>query len=181
MARPRLPPVADGLLALDAERRAAQTALQEKQARRNALAKEIGQGKRAGADTAALEAEATALRDAMERLETRVPELDAAIRGALEVLPNILDASVPDGPDETANVVLKQFGTPRGFDFEPKQHFELGEAMGMMDFATAAKLAGARFTVLRGGLARLERALGQFMLDLHTREHGYTEASMPFW
>nr|WP_294554057.1 serine--tRNA ligase [uncultured Rhodopila sp.] len=180
MGRRRLPPVADALLALDAERRAAQTALQEKQARRNALAKEIGQGKRAGADTAALEAEATALRDAMDSLETRVPELDAAIRGALEVLPNILDSSVPDGPDETANVVLKQFGTPRTFDFEPKQHFELGEAMGQMDFATAAKLAGARFTVLRGGLARLERALGQFMLDLHMQAHGYTEASMPF-
>jgi seryl-tRNA synthetase len=180
MARRGLPPVADSLLALDADRRAAQTALQEKQARRNALAKEIGQGKRAGADTAALEAEATALRDAMDGLEQRVPELDAAIRGALEVLPNILDASVPDGPDETANVVLKQFGTPREFSFAPKQHFELGEAMGQMDFATAAKLAGARFTVLRGALARLERALGQFMLDLHTQEHGYTEASMPY-
>ncbi len=79
-----------------------------------------------------------------------------------------------------ANVVLKQSGSPRAFNFEPKQHFELGEAMGLMDFATAAKLAGARFTVLRGGLARLERALGQFMLDLHTQEHGYTEASMPY-
>jgi seryl-tRNA synthetase len=180
MGRRGLPPVSAALLALDADRRAAQTALQEKQARRNALAKEIGQGKRAGADTAALEAEATALRDAMDSLETWVPELDAAIRGALEVLPNILDASVPDGPDETANVVLKQFGTPREMNFAPKQHFELGEAMGMMDFATAAKLAGARFTVLRGALARLERALGQFMVDLHTLEHGYTEASMPY-
>ena len=180
MGRRGLPPVSEALLALDAERRTAQTALQEKQARRNALAKEIGQGKRAGADTAALEAEATALRNAMDDLESRVPDLDAAIRGALEVLPNILDASVPDGPNETANVVLKQYGTKREFNFEPKQHFELGEALGMMDFATAAKLAGARFTVLRGPLARLERALGQFMLDLHTLEHGYTEASMPY-
>ncbi len=143
MARRGLPAVSADLLALDAERRTAQTALQEKQARRNALAKEIGQGKRTGADTAALEAEATALRDAMDDLERRVPELDAAIRGSLEVLPNILDASVPDGPNETANVVLKQYGTPRAFDFEPKQHFELGEALGMMDFATAAKLAGS--------------------------------------
>ena len=180
MGRRGLPPVSEALLALDAERRTAQTALQEKQARRNSLAKEIGQGKRAGADTAALEAEATALRNAMDDLESRVPDLDAAIRGALEVLPNILDASVPDGPNETANVVLKQYGTKREFNFEPKQHFELGEALGMMDFATAAKLAGARFTVLRGPLARLERALGQFMLDLHTLEHGYTEASMPY-
>jgi seryl-tRNA synthetase len=180
MARRGLPVVSAGLLALDAERRAAQTALQEKQARRNALAKEIGQGKRTGADTAALEAEATVLRDAMDSLGNQVPELDAAIRSALEVLPNILDASVPDGPNETANVVLKQYGTPREFNFAPKQHFELGEALGMMDFATAAKLAGARFTVLRGPLARLERALGQFMLDLHTLEHGYTEASVPY-
>jgi seryl-tRNA synthetase len=180
MARRGLPPVADGLLALDAERRAAQTALQEKQARRNALAREIGQGKRTGADTAALEAEATALRQDMDGLEKQVPELDAAIKAALEVLPNLLDPSVPDGKDETSNVELKRFGTPREFSFTPKQHFELGEALGQMDFATAAKLAGARFTVLRGPLARLERALGQFMLDLHTQEHGYTEASMPY-
>src|SRR3954468_12963012 len=122
MARRGLPPVSDSLLALDAERRAAQTALQEKQARRNALAKEIGQGKRTGADTAALEAEATALRDAMDSLEKQVPRLDAAIKGALEVLPNILDASVPDGKDETSNVELKRFGTPRMFSFTPKQH-----------------------------------------------------------
>jgi seryl-tRNA synthetase len=180
MARRGLPPVADNLLALDADRRAAQTALQEKQARRNALAREIGQGKRAGADTSALEAEATTLRQDMDSLEKQVPELDAAIKGALEVLPNLLDASVPDGKDETSNVELRHFGTPREFNYTPKQHFELGEALGQMDFATAAKLAGARFTVLRGPLARLERALGQFMLDLHTQEHGYTEASMPY-
>jgi len=180
MARRGLPPVSDGLLALDAERRAAQTALQEKQARRNALAREIGHGKRTGADTSALEAEATTLRQDMDSLERQVPELDAAIKGALEVLPNILDASVPDGKDETSNVELKHFGSPRTFSFTPKQHFELGEALGQMDFATATKLAGSRFTVLRGKLARLERALGQFMLDLHTQEHGYTEASMPY-
>jgi seryl-tRNA synthetase len=180
MARRGLPPVSADLLALDAERRAAQTALQEKQARRNALAKEIGQGKRTGADTSALEAEATALRDAMDSLEKQVSELDGAIKGALQVLPNILDASVPDGRDETANAELKRYGTKREFAFAPKQHFELGEALGQMDFATAAKLAGARFTVLRGPLARMERALGQFMLDLHTQEHGYTEASMPY-
>ena len=87
----------------------------------------------------------------------------------------MLDPDVPDGPDETANVVLKQHGEPRDLGFQPKQHFELGEALGMMDFAAAAKIAGARFVVLRGPLARLERALGQFMIDLHTREHGYTE------
>ena len=91
----------------------------------------------------------------------------------------MLDPDVPDGPDETANVVLKQHGEPRDLGFQPKQHFELGEALGMMDFATAAKIAGARFIVLRGPLARLERALGQFMIDLHTREHGYTETIVP--
>src|SRR3954452_9273411 len=180
LARRGLPAVSAELLLQDAERRAAQTALQEKQARRNALAREIGQGKRTGADTSVLEAEATALRQDMDSLERQVPELDAAIKGALEVLPNILDASVPDGKDETSNVELKHFGSPRTFSFTPKQHFELGEALGQMDFATATKLAGSRFTVLRGKLARLERALGQFMLDLHTQEHGYTEASMPY-
>jgi seryl-tRNA synthetase len=179
MARRGLPPVAADLMALDTDRRAAQTALQEKQARRNALAKEIGQGKRTGTDTAALEAEATALRGDMDSLEKRVPELDAAIRRILEGLPNILDLSVPDGPDESANVVLKQIGQPRDFSFTPKQHFELGEALGMMDFPTAAKLAGARFTILRGPLARMERALGQFMLDQHTQDRGYLETIVP--
>jgi seryl-tRNA synthetase len=179
MARRGLAPIASELMALDTDRRAAQTALQEKQARRNALAREIGQGKRTGADTAALEIEATALRGDMDSLEKQVPELDAGIRSILESLPNILDASVPDGPDETANVILKQIGTLREFNFDPKQHFELGEALGMMDFATAAKLAGARFTVLRGPLARMERALGQFMLDQHTEERGYLETIVP--
>jgi seryl-tRNA synthetase len=179
MARRGLPPVAAEMMSLDAQRRIAQTALQEKQARRNALAREIGQGKRAGADTTALETEATALRGDMESLEKQVPELDAGIRRILETLPNILDASVPDGPDETANVVLKRVGEPRGMNFASKQHFELGEALGMMDFATAAKLAGARFTVLRGPLARLERALGQYMLDQHTQHRGYVETIVP--
>jgi seryl-tRNA synthetase len=179
LARRGLPPAAAELMVLDADRRAAQTALQEKQARRNALAREIGQGKRAGTDTAALEAEASGLRGDMDSLEKRVPELDAAIRRILEGLPAVLDASVPDGPDETANVVLTEVGQKRTFHFPPKQHFELGEALGMMDFATAAKLAGARFTVLRGKLARMERALGQFMLDQHTLERGYLETIVP--
>jgi seryl-tRNA synthetase len=179
MARRGLLAVAEGILTLDADRRASQTALQEKQARRNALSREIGQGKRSGADTAAQEAEATALRTEMEALETKVPELDLGIRRILETLPNVLDASVPDGPDETANVELKRIGTPRAFNFAPKQHFEIGEALGMMDFPTAAKLAGARFTVLRGPLARMERALGQFMLDQHTQERGYQETIVP--
>jgi len=179
MARRGLAPVATELMAMDTDRRAAQTALQEKQARRNALSREIGQGKRTGVDTSVLEAEATALRADMDSLEKRTPDLDAAIRRVLETLPNVLDEAVPDGPDETANLVLKLSGEPRAFNFAPKQHFDLGEALGMMDFATAAKLAGARFTVLRGPLARMERALAQFMLDQHTQERGYLETIVP--
>ncbi len=179
LARRGLPAVSSEVLAQDAERRAALTALQEKQARRNVLAREIGQGRRSGADTSAMEAEATLLRDETEALERRAADLEEAIKRVLEGLPNVLDPDVPDGPDESANVVLEQFGEPRDLGFQPKQHFELGEALGMMDFAAAAKIAGARFVVLRGALARLERALGQFMIDLHTREHGYTEYVVP--
>jgi seryl-tRNA synthetase len=179
MARRGLPPASPVILERDTVRRAAQTALQEKQARRNALAKQVGEGRRRGEDTAALEAEATALRTDMEGLEADAARLDADINAILAALPNILDADVPDGPDESANVVLKQWGEPRDLGFEPKQHFDLGEALGLMDFATAAKIAGTRFTLLRGDLAHMERALGQFMLDLHTREHGYEETIVP--
>jgi seryl-tRNA synthetase len=179
MARRGLASVAADIVARDADRRAAQSAVQDKQARRNALAKQVGEGKRKGADTASLEAEATALRGEMEALERKAQDLDAEIRAILESLPNILDAGVPDGADETANVVVKQSGAPRDLGFQPKQHFELGEALGLMQFEQAAKLAGSRFTILRGALARLERALGQFMLDMHTAEHGYEEVQVP--
>ena len=179
MARRGLGPLSGQVLALDSTRRAAQAALQEKQSRRNALAKEIGQGKRSGADTSAMEAEATALRDDMAALEAEAKAADDAQLRLLEALPNILDAAVPDGRDEADNVVLKQHGEPASLGFPAKQHFELGEALGLMDFSNAAKLAGARFTVLKGALARLERALGQYMLDLHTTQHGYTEAQVP--
>jgi seryl-tRNA synthetase len=179
LTRRGLPPISRQILALDGERRAAQTALQEKQARRNALSRQIGEGRRHGADTGALESEAVALRADMEALEIRVGVLDTEIRAIIERLPNVLDADVPDGADETANVVVRQVGTLTDFALQPRQHFELGEALGMMDFESAAKLAGSRFTVLRGALARLERALGQFMIDLHTREHGYEETAVP--
>ncbi|CAA9283482.1 MAG: Seryl-tRNA synthetase [uncultured Acetobacteraceae bacterium] len=179
LARRGLPPAAEAALAEDVRRRAAQTALEAKQARRNALAREIGQAKRGGGDTAALEREAAALRGEMEGLEAEAASAERAQTALLEALPNLLDAEVPDGPDETANVVLHQHGEPRRFDFTPRQHFEIGEALGLMDFAAAAKLAGSRFTVLRGALARLERALGQWMLNLHTEEHGYTETAVP--
>ncbi len=179
LARRGIAPVTPELVAFDTERRAVLTALQELQARRNAISKDVGAGRRAGTDTAALEAAATALRTETERLERRSEMLDGEIRLRLEGLPNLLDAAVPDGVDESANVVLAQHGGPRNFGFEPRQHFELGEALGMMDFATASKLSGARFTVLRGPLARLERALGQFMIDLHTGAHGYAETAVP--
>ncbi|RKK04252.1 serine--tRNA ligase [Pseudoroseomonas wenyumeiae] len=179
LARRALPPAAEAILEQDNIRRAAQTALQELQARRNQLSKEIGIGKRQGADTAALEAEATALRGRMEALEAEAKAADAAQTSLLETLPNLLDDSVPEGREESDNVVLHQHGNPPNLPFTPKQHFEIGEALGLMDFAGAAKLAGARFTVLKGQLARLERALGQYMLSLHVDEHGFTETSVP--
>ncbi len=179
MARRGLEPQSEAILTLDTERRAALGLLQEKQARRNEMAREIGRAKREGRETAALEAEAVSLRVDMERLQTDADDLDARIKGVLEALPNILAAEVPDGRDESANVVLKTWGEPPAFDFTPRQHFELGEALGLMDFAGAAKLAGARFTVLRGPLARMERALGQFMIDLQTADHGYEEMVVP--
>jgi seryl-tRNA synthetase len=115
----------------------------------------------------------------MEALEAGSVSLDAELRNSLARLPNRLDADVPDGADENANLEMKRWGAIPDFDFAPKQHFEIGEALGLMDFDRAARLAGSRFTVLRGPLARLERALGQFMINLHTEEHGYTETSVP--
>ncbi|WP_043335488.1 serine--tRNA ligase [Belnapia moabensis] len=176
MARRGLAPLSAELLALDAARREDVTRQQEALTRRNELAKQIGMRKRKGEDTAALEDEARELRQFLEAFETRRFEID----DRLATLPNILDADVPDGRDESDNVVLHQHGEPPRPNFAPKQHFELGEALGLMDFAAATKLAGARFTVLRGALARLERALGQWMLTLHATEHGYTETSVPY-
>ena len=153
--------------------------LQTMQAERNAIAKRIGEAKRAKADTAALEEEGARLRKVMESGECDASQADRLLREILEAVPNLLDAAVPDGKDEAANKVEKTWGVKREFAFTPKQHFELGEALGLMDFAGAAKLAGSRFTVLKGALARLERALGQFMLDVHTAEHGYSETVVP--
>jgi seryl-tRNA synthetase len=179
LARRGLPAAAAAILARDEARRTAQTALQEAQSRRNAIAKEIGIAKRQGADTAAQEAEAARLRDAMAALEADAATAEREQAALLEALPNLLDAEVPEGADESANVVLHQHGQSFELPFPAKQHFELGEALGLMDFTMAAKLAGSRFVVLKGALARLERALGQWMLDLHTREHGYTECAVP--
>jgi seryl-tRNA synthetase len=168
MAQRGLEPVAQQLVAQDAARRAALQSFEAKQA------------KRSGADSSALEAEGAALRDEIAALEAEAQALDAAMKGVLEGYPNILDADVPEGRDESANVVLHTHGEPPRPNFTPRQHFEIGEALGLMDFASAAKLAGSRFTVLRGALARLERALGQWMLNLHTEQHGYVEHTVPY-
>lgn len=179
LARRGIAPVAQKLVSWDEERRLALTALQEKQARRKALAREIGALKRTGEDSSALEAEAITLRSDMEHLELRVADLEGQSNEVLASLPNRLDPSVPEGPDETANVIQHVWGTRPDFSFTARQHFELGEALGLMDFGTASKLSGARFVVLRGALARLARALGQFMLDQHMDENGYEETQVP--
>lgn len=179
MARRGLPPCALDILARDEEWRGLQTRMQEAQAQRKTLSRQVGEGRRNRQDTTPLEARSVQLGDDIQAYEGRAREIEEALHLILASLPNVLDADVPDGPDETANVVLKQWGEPRDLGFQPKQHFELGEGLGMMDFSTAAKLAGARFTILRGKLARLNRAIGQFMLDLHTGEHGYEEIVVP--
>lgn len=179
LARRNLPAVAESLVKEDEQRRAALAALQEAQGQRKGLAKEIGQAKRAGEDTTAIEARGAALREQIAELEARASEIQARIDGVLQRLPNQLDASVPDGKDESDNVVVHQRGEVPSFAFEAKQHFELGEALGLMDFTAAGKIAGSRFVMLRGALARLERALGQFMLDVHTGEFGYEEVTVP--
>jgi seryl-tRNA synthetase len=179
LARRGILPLSAELLAIDEEWRASVGKLQELQARRNAMGKRIGEAKRAKEDTTALEAEGSCIRGEMEALEADVPRLELLLRDALAKIPNLLDEVVPEGRDEAANKVEKEWGTKPDFAFTPKQHFELGEALGLMDLAAAAKIAGSRFTVLKGALARLERALGQFMLDVHTVEHGYSETIVP--
>ncbi|HZD26724.1 MAG TPA: serine--tRNA ligase [Alphaproteobacteria bacterium] len=167
------------VLELDAEMRAARTRMQESQARRNEASKQIGAAKAKGEDAEALIAEVASLKETLQQSE----EAERRMRGELEALlaglPNLPADEVPDGADETANVELRRHGEPRQFDFAPKEHFELGEAMGEMDFEAASRLSGSRFVVLSGALARLERALAAFMLDLQTREFGYTEVSPP--
>jgi seryl-tRNA synthetase len=180
-ARRGLEPLAKTLLALDDSRRAAITKLQAAQERRNAASKEIGvamKEKDAG--------RADALKAEVAKIKEDWPAMEAAERKAIKDLddelaeiPNAPLDSVPDGKDEHDNVEVLRWGEPRGFEFEPKEHFDLGEGLGLMDFETATKLSGARFVVNKGQIARLERALAQFMLDLHTDEHGYQEVNPP--
>ncbi|MEO1048637.1 MAG: serine--tRNA ligase, partial [Pseudomonadota bacterium] len=168
------------ILALDEERRALTTQLQEAQSRRNEASKAIGKAMGQGdTDTAeALKAEVAELKQTMPELEERERTIGAELESALLVLPNTLDASVPDGENEEDNVFLREWGEKPSFAFEPQEHADIAPALGM-DFETAAKISGARFTFLRGDIARLHRALGQFMLDTNTREHGFTECNPP--
>jgi seryl-tRNA synthetase len=165
--------------ALEAERKQIQTATEQAQARRNALSKQIGRALAKGEDAAALMAEANGLAEALARGGERLEALQAELHGLLMGLPNLPHASVPDGADESANVEQRRWGEPRAFDFKPRDHVEIGAALGL-EFETGAKLAGSRFTFLRGRAARLHRALAQFMLDKHTLEHGYTECYTPY-
>jgi len=177
MYRRGLTGIATELRALDEVKRRAQTRLQELQTTRNTKSKEIGAIKSKGGDAAALMAEVAAIKEEMTRLEAEA-EHDL-VSQRLQEIPNILAEDVPDGADESGNVELSRYGMPRSFDFEVKDHVAIGEVLRMMDFEAAAKISGARFVILTGPLARLERALAQFMLDLHTQEHGYTEVNPP--
>ncbi|WP_423414406.1 serine--tRNA ligase [Hyphomicrobium sp. B1] len=181
LRRRGLEPQAGRIIALDDKRRALLTSLQEAQSQRNAASKEIGKAKAAKDDATAsrLMAEVAALKDTIASGEEEERVLDAEIRDVLSVIPNTPRADVPFGTDETGNVEVRKVGTPGTFDFAPKQHFEIGEALGLMDFEAAQKISGARFVVLRGALARLERAIASFMLDLHTGQFGYTEVNPP--
>ncbi len=181
LKRRGLAPLSASLLAIDERRRAAILASEQAQARRNSASKEIGDAKKAKD-----EARAAKLMAEVAELKTTMPELEAAAKAAddelskeLAAIPNLPLDEVPEGADEHGNVQRHVFGAMRNYAFTPKPHFDLGEAMGFMDFEAAAKLSGARFVVMKKGLARLERAIGQFMLDLHTNEHGYAEINPP--
>jgi seryl-tRNA synthetase len=180
LKRRGLPPLAAAILALDQERRRLVQAAEELQARRNSLSKEIGRLKAKGEEDAAngAAAEVLRLKEAMPAAEQAERNLAAAIENRLANIPNLPAPGVPDGADEAANLEIRRHGAPPRLN-APKEHFELGEALGLMDFEAAARLSGARFVVLKGALARMERALASFMLDLHTGEFGYTEIAPP--
>jgi seryl-tRNA synthetase len=181
LRRRGLEPMSASLLAIDETRRAAILASEQGQARRNAASKEIGEAKKSKdeARAAALMDEVAKLKTTLPQLEQAAKEADEELATALAAIPNLPLAEVPDGADEHGNVQHHVFGNHRNYGFAPKPHDEIGAALGFMDFETAAKLSGTRFVVLTRGLARLERAIGQFMLDVHTSEHGYTEVNPP--
>ncbi len=182
LARRGLAGLSASLLAIDEQKRATMQSLQDAQSRRNALSKEIGMamGKKDVALADRLKAEVAGLKDVITAGEEQERVLTKQLQDALAVIPNLPMAVVPDGADEHGNKEVRVWGQKPAFAFEPQQHFDLGEGLGLMDFEIATKLSGARFVVLKGALARMERALAQFMLDLHTGEFGYSETYAPY-
>jgi seryl-tRNA synthetase len=172
-------PVSGSILKIDEANRAITTELQELQSRRNQIAKSFGEAKRTGQDTTALAAEADTIKSKITELEAKSAELSQQLHDEVSGLPNLVGADTPDGLDESANVEIRKVGEPRAFDFEPKAHYDLGEALEKMDFEVAAKLTGSRFVVLYQELARMERALAMFMIDVHTSKFDYTEVYTP--
>ena len=170
----------DAFQKLEAERKTLQTRTQDLQASRNSLSKQIGMLKGKGEDASPVMAQVATLKEELEANEARLGELLKEFDAFVATIPNLPQASVPVGRSEADNVEVSRWGTPRSFDFPVKDHVDLGEGLGQLDFATAAKIAGARFSLLKGPLARLHRALAQFMLDVHTEEHGYTEVYAPY-
>jgi seryl-tRNA synthetase len=168
-----------GFNALEAERKAIQTRTEELQAKRNSLSKQIGMLKGKGEDTAGVMAEVAGLGDELKANEASLSEVQAKLAAFMESVPNLPHASVPAGLDETGNVEVRKVGTPPAFDFEVKDHVDVGARLGL-DFEVATKLTGSRFSVMKGGIARLHRALAQYMLNTHTEEHGYTECYTPY-
>lgn len=166
--------------ALEQERKQLQTATQELQARRNATAKQIGMAKAKGEDVSSIMAEVASLGDELKASEARLDLVQGQLNDLLATIPNVPHESVPTGRSEEDNVEIRRWGTPRTFDFPVRDHVDIGESLGGLDFATAAKIAGARFSLMRGAIARLHRALAQFMLDTHTQSHGYTEVYVPY-
>ena len=164
---------------LEGERKRIQTSTQELQAKRNASSKQIGAAKSRGEDVSAIMAEVAGLGDELKQLEAKLEQIQDELNAFLSVIPNTPHADVPLGKSEADNVEVRRVGTPPKFDFEVKDHVSVGEALGL-DFDTAAKISGARFSLLKGSLARLHRALAQFMLDTHTEQHGYTEVYVPY-
>ncbi len=179
LGRRGLAPASASVLALDRKWREAQTGAEQLQAERNRLSKEIGAAKAQGRDAGDIMRKVARSKEQQAELEARAAQLKSEIDALLATLPNLPAADVPDGLDEKHNKLVRQHGTPPRFDFAPRDHVAIGEGLRLMDFARAGKLSGARFVVLYGQLAQLERALAQFMLDLHTREFGYREASPP--
>jgi seryl-tRNA synthetase len=181
LARRGLAPQSPSLLAIDAQRRELLTKLQDSQNRRNALSKDVGEAMKKGDKARAeeIKAEVAKLKEFIASGEEQERQIDEQLTTALASIPNLPLEDVPDGVDEQGNVEVRRWGARPGFNYEPQQHFDIGEKLGQMDFEAATRMAGSRFVVMKGGLARLERALAQFMLDYHTTKNGYTECNVP--